>query len=63
MAQEVQKIEPSAVWRDHNRYLVVNYDWIRVKFMTWKERLARTSDNWHDAIFNTRQLLARTGSH
>ena len=26
MAQEVQKIEPSAVWRDREGYLMVNYD-------------------------------------
>jgi len=43
MAQEVQKVQPSAVWRDHNGYLVVNYDRIGVRFMTWKEWLARTS--------------------
>ena len=41
MAQEVQKIEPGAVCRDHEGYLVVNYDRIGVKFMTWKEWLAR----------------------
>jgi hypothetical protein len=43
MAQEVQKVQPSAVWRDHNGYLVVDYDRIRLQFMTWKEWLARTS--------------------
>jgi len=43
MAQEVQKVQPSAVWRDHNGYLVVNYDRIGVQFMTWKEWLAQTS--------------------
>jgi len=43
MAQEVQKIEPSAVWRDHNGYLIVNYDRIGVKFMTWKEWVARSN--------------------
>ena len=43
MAQEVQKIEPSAVSRDRNGYLVVNYDRIGVKFMTWKEWVGRTS--------------------
>jgi hypothetical protein len=42
MAQEVQKIDPSAVWRDHSGYLVVDYDQIGLKFMTWKEWLART---------------------
>ena len=41
MAQEVQKIEPNAVWRDRDGYLMVNYDRIGVKFMTWKEWLAR----------------------
>ncbi len=41
MAQEVQQIEPGAVWRDHNGYLMVNYDRIGLKFMTWKEWLAR----------------------
>jgi hypothetical protein len=42
MAQEVQKIEPSAVWRDRSGYLMVDYDRIGVSFMTWKEWLART---------------------
>jgi hypothetical protein len=42
IAQEVQKIEPSAVWRDHEGYLMVNYDRIGLKFMTWKEWLAWT---------------------
>ena len=42
MAQEVQQIEPSAVWRDHDGYLMVNYDRIGVKFMTWTEWLARS---------------------
>jgi hypothetical protein len=27
--------------------------------MAWKERLARTSDNWHDAMLNTRQFTMR----
>ena len=39
--EEVQKIEPSAVWRDHDGYLAVNYDRIGLKFMTWKEWLRR----------------------
>ncbi|MGH9806803.1 MAG: DUF3300 domain-containing protein [Terriglobia bacterium] len=42
MAQEVQKIDPSAVWRDHSGYLVVDYARIGLKFMTWKEWLTRT---------------------
>jgi hypothetical protein len=40
--REVQQIEPNAVWRDHNGYLMVNYDRIGLKFMTWKEWLSRT---------------------
>jgi Protein of unknown function (DUF3300)/Chaperone of endosialidase len=43
MAQEVEKVQPSAVWRDRNGYLVVDYDRIGLQFMTWKEWLARTS--------------------
>ena len=43
MAQEVQKVQPSAVWHDHDGYLVVDYDRIGLQFMTWKEWLARTS--------------------
>ena len=39
MAQEVWTIEPSAVWRDRTGYLMVNYDLIGLKFMTWKEWL------------------------
>jgi Chaperone of endosialidase len=49
MAQEVQQIEPGAVWRDHNGYLMVNYDRIGLKFMTWKEWLARTSVRYQSA--------------
>jgi hypothetical protein len=41
MAQEVQKVDPSAVWRDRDGYLRVNYDQIGVEFMTWKEWLVR----------------------
>jgi uncharacterized protein DUF3300/endosialidase-like protein len=41
MAQEVQQIEPSAVWPGHDGYLRVDYDRIGLKFMTWKEWLAR----------------------
>ena len=36
------KVEPSAVWRDHDGYLMVDYDRIGLKFMTWKEWLARS---------------------
>ena len=42
MAQEVQNIDPSAVWRDRDGYLRVDYDRIGVKFMTWKEWVARS---------------------
>jgi hypothetical protein len=47
MAQEVQKIDPNAVWRDHAGYLMVNYDLIGLKLMTWKEWL--TLDLRHDS--------------
>ncbi len=40
MAQEVQKIEPSAVGHDRDGYLTVDYGRIGLKFMTWKEWLA-----------------------
>ncbi len=49
MAQEVQEIEPSAVWRDRDGYLVVNYDRLGLKFMTWDEWLARISTNYQSA--------------
>ena len=49
MAQEVQEIEPSAVWRDRDGYLVVNYDRLGLKFMTWDEWLARISANYQSA--------------
>jgi hypothetical protein len=41
MAQEVQNIDPKAVWRDRDGYLRVDYALIGVKFMTWKEWVAR----------------------
>ena len=41
MAQEVQKIAPRAVWRDHDGFLRVDYDRIGVEFMTWKDWLIR----------------------
>jgi hypothetical protein len=40
MAQEVQKIKPSAARRGPDGYLRVNYDRLGLKFMTWKEWLA-----------------------
>src|SRR5262245_3098336 len=40
MAQEVQQVEPGAVWRGPDGYLRVNYDRLGLKFMTWKEWLA-----------------------
>jgi hypothetical protein len=45
MAQEVQGIEPRAVWRDPDGYLVVDYGRLGLEFMTWKEWLARTGGN------------------
>ena len=41
MAQEVQKIDPSAVSRDRDGYLLVDYDKIGLKFMTWEEWVKR----------------------
>jgi hypothetical protein len=35
MAQKVQKVEPGAVSRDRDGYLVVNYDQLGLKFVTW----------------------------
>jgi Chaperone of endosialidase len=46
MAQEVQAIEPSAVSRDRDGYLVVNYDRLGLEFMTWDQWLARTNVNY-----------------
>ena len=61
MAQEVQQIEPSAVWRDRDGYLMVNYDRIGLKFMTWKEWLARNgASSCHeagDALDPPRQMV------
>ena len=42
MAQDVQKIDPKSVWRAGDGYLRVDYDRIGVKFMTWKEWIARS---------------------
>ena len=42
MAQDVQKIDPKSVWRAGDGYLRVDYDRIGVKFMTWKEWVARS---------------------
>lgn len=46
VAQEVEKIEPSAVSRDRDGYLMVDYDRLGLRFMTWAEWL-RTSTNDH----------------
>jgi hypothetical protein len=43
MAQEVQKIDPSAVSHDPQGYLMVDYDRIGLKFMTWKEWQAKVA--------------------
>jgi hypothetical protein len=37
MAQEVEKIVPGAVSRGRDGYLLVNYDRLGLKFMTWDE--------------------------
>ena len=42
MAQEVQKIDPSAVSRDRDGYLLVDYDRLGLKFMTWEEWIKRS---------------------
>ncbi len=42
MAQEVQDIEPSAVSRDRDGYLMVDYDRLGLKFMTWNAWLNST---------------------
>ncbi len=42
MAQDVQKIDPGAVSHDRDGYLTVDYERIGLKFLTWKEWLART---------------------
>jgi hypothetical protein len=44
MAQEVQRINPGAVFRDRDGYLLVDYDRIRLKFMTWQEWVAHRSE-------------------
>jgi hypothetical protein len=41
MAQDVEKVDPGAVWRARDGFLRVDYDRIGVKFMTWKAWLAR----------------------
>jgi hypothetical protein len=41
MAQEVQKIDPGAVSRDRDGYLLVDYDRLGLKFMTWEEWMKR----------------------
>jgi hypothetical protein len=41
MAQEARRFRPDAVWRDRSGYLMVDYDRLGLKFMTWKEWQAR----------------------
>jgi hypothetical protein len=43
MAQEVQKIDYSAVSRHRDGYLRVDYDRIGVQFMTWDEWIKQTA--------------------
>jgi hypothetical protein len=38
----VQKIDPSAVSRDRDGYLLVDYDRLGLKFMTWEEWIKRS---------------------
>jgi Chaperone of endosialidase len=49
MAQEVQKIDPSAVSRDGEGYLMVDYDRLGLDFMTWDEWQAQRSANHQSA--------------
>jgi hypothetical protein len=39
MAQEVQKIDPAAISYDGDGYLMVDYERLGMKFMTWNEWL------------------------
>jgi len=41
MAQEVQTIVPNAVSRGRDGYLRVDYDMLRLKFLTWAEWVTR----------------------
>src|SRR5262245_12622966 len=41
MAQEVQKIDPGAVSRDRDGYLLVDYERLGLKFMTWEKWIKR----------------------
>ena len=41
MAQEVQNIVPRAVSRDRDGFLLVDYDRLGVRFMTWDEWRSR----------------------
>jgi hypothetical protein len=41
MAQEVQTIVPKAVFRGRDGYLRVDYDMLRLRFLTWDEWVAR----------------------
>jgi hypothetical protein len=43
LAQEVRRLEPGTVWRNQDGYLVVDYDQLGLKFLTWKEWLAGQS--------------------
>ena len=45
VAQEVRKLEPSAVWRARDGYLMVDYDRIGLKFLTWREWQQRAKPN------------------
>jgi hypothetical protein len=43
MAQEVQTIVPNAVSRRRDGYLLVDYDMLGLKFLTWDEWMVRGS--------------------
>ncbi len=47
MAQEVAKIDPSAVSRDSDGYLMVDYDRLGLDFMTWDEYLTQVGTKDH----------------
>ena len=41
MAQEVQNVVPRAVSRDRDGFLLVDYDRLGIRFMTWNEWRSR----------------------
>ena len=57
MAQEVQKIDPSAVSQDRDGYLLVDYDRIGLKFMTWEEWVGASRRRRNPAMKKTSRML------